>query len=120
MNNAEITEAINAHTRWRRQFLNAFAGGSYADMPLSEHRGCLLEWQLGRLGERLAGFAERERLVAAHTRFHALAGEIVELSENGMAASADLLLPQLTEASYLVLQHLGDLRDYLAAENRTS
>lgn len=116
MNNADINEAVNAHTRWRRQFMNAFAGGNYADMPLSEHRGCLLAWQLGRLGavgERFAGLAA---LRDADAGFHALAGEIVELSENGMAASADLLLPQLAEASYQVVNLLGALREHLARE----
>ncbi len=113
MKSADITQVINEHTRWRRQFFNAFAGGNYADMPLSEHRGCVLVLKLAALGGAIDGFAGYARLLSVHDRFHAIASEIVDLSENGMAASADLLLPQLSEASYHVVELLGELREYL-------
>lgn len=47
MKRIDIDAAIRSHNQWRRQFLNAFAGGDYVDMPLSEHRSCLLSLQLG-------------------------------------------------------------------------
>ena len=42
MERIDIDGAIRLHNQWRRQFLNAFAGGDYAEMPLSEHRSCTL------------------------------------------------------------------------------
>lgn len=104
----DIDLEISAHSTWRRQFLNAFAAGSYAAMPLSDHRGCVL-------GELLAawkgsGFPGCEELSAAHDRFHALANDIIELSENGLGGDADLLLPQLTEAVYRLVSLLDQLR----------
>lgn len=115
MTGIDIDDAIQAHTRWRRQFLNAFAGGSYADMPLSEHRGCRLVEQLDALGGRAAGFAGLDKLREAHRRFHDLANEIRELSNNGLGSAADLLLPELSESAYQLLDQLGRLRDFLAA-----
>lgn len=111
MTGIEIDDAIRAHTRWRRQFMNAFAGGSYADMPLSEHRGCTLATKIAAVPE----FPEHTLLAKVHARFHSIADEIVELNQNGMADSADLLLPELTEVSYRLFELLGHLREFLAA-----
>ncbi len=102
MTGIDIDSAIRLHTQWRRQFLNAFADGAYADMPLSEHRGCTLASALQH--------ADVAPLVAAHDRFHALANEIIELSNNGLGDSADLLLPELNEASHQLVNQLDQLR----------
>lgn len=106
MQRIDIDSAIRLHTQWRRQFLNAFAGGNYADMPLSEHRGCTLA---AILNEVQAGTDYRQ-LAVVHDRFHALANEIVELSNNGLGDCADLLLPELNEASYLLVAELDNIR----------
>jgi hypothetical protein len=97
MTRFDIDAAIRAHQYWRRQFINAFAGGDYADMPLSEHRGCALA----------TGNAEAE---AIHRRFHALADEIIALSNNGLGDEADLLLPELSEAAHQLVAALDRLR----------
>ncbi len=98
----DIDETIRLHGKWRRQFLNAFAGGNYVDMPLSDHRGCTLQ------------FCSDAALPAAinvlHERFHALANEIIELSQNGMGDSADLLLPELNETAHQFAAALDQLR----------
>lgn len=107
MQRIDIDSAIRLHTQWRRQFLNAFAGGNYADMPLSEHRGCTLA---AILNEVQGGTADYRQLVVVHDRFHALANEIVELSNNGLGDCADLLLPELNEASYLLVAELDNIR----------
>ncbi|MDX9736740.1 MAG: hypothetical protein RBT53_01185 [Azonexus sp.] len=99
----QIEEAIRLHSKWRRQFFNAFAGGNYAEMPLSEHRSCLL-----------AGALEAHNaspdLIALHLRFHSLANEITTLSQNGMGDAADLLLPELSETTHQLATQLDQLR----------
>ncbi len=111
MTRIDIDAAIRLHNHWRRQFINAFAGGAYADMPLSEHRGCTLAAAL-RNAEGTAGSADFQQMVAIHERFHWLANEIVELSNNGLGDSADLLLPELSEASHQLVVQLDKLRAY--------
>jgi len=108
MQRIDIDSAIRLHTQWRRQFMNAFAGGDYADMPLSEHRSCTLAKAL----QEAAGSAELTQLISVHDRFHMLANEIVELSNNGLGDSADLLLPELNEASHQLVGELDKLREY--------
>ncbi|MGE5469971.1 MAG: hypothetical protein ACM3X0_04145 [Bacteroidota bacterium] len=112
MRRIDVDSAIRLHTQWRRQFLNAFAGGNYADMPLSEHRACTLAHALqGAVGNATESAAFRE-LISVHDRFHMLANEIVELSNNGLGDSADLLLPELNEASHQLVGQLDKLREY--------
>jgi len=113
MTRIDIDGAIRSHNYWRRQFINAFAGGEYADMPLSEHRGCTLENCLSR--EVAEGNNSiLAALLAADRHFHALANEIIDLSNNGLGDSADLLLPELNEAAHRVIDRLGDARSVLA------
>lgn len=112
MKRIDIDGAIRLHTQWRRQFLNAFAGGNYADMPLSEHRGCTLAEALREAGGTAVDCADYKQLIAIHDRFHALANEIVDLSNNGLGDSADLLLPELNEASHQLVGQLDKLRTY--------
>jgi hypothetical protein len=112
MKRIDIDTAIRLHTQWRRQFLNAFAGGDYAEMPLSEHRGCTLAKALGEAQGAATQSADFRQLIKMHDRFHMLANEIVELSNNGLGDSADLLLPELNEASHQLVQELDKLRDY--------
>ena len=110
MKETDIDNAIRQHVYWRRQFLNAFADGEYADMPLSEHRGCMLSFQIRRslkAGQNLLG---HEAVLKADQSFHDLANEIIDLSSNGLRDSADLLLPELTEASYRLIQSLDSMR----------
>ncbi len=112
MKRIDIDSAIRSHNQWRRQFLNAFAGGDYADMPLSEHRSCTLELELTRLV--VAGNNSiLAALLAADRHFHALANEIIDLSNNGLGDSADLLLPDLNEAAHRLIAHLDDARTVL-------
>lgn len=112
MTHIDIDGAIRSHNYWRRQFINAFAGGDYADMPLSEHRGCTLATALQKIQETAASSADVRELVAIHDRFHYLANEIVDLSNNGLGNSADLLLPELNEASHQLVVQLDKLREY--------
>lgn len=106
MKRIDIDGAIRLHNLWRRQFMNAFAGGDYADMPLSEHRGCTLVQALANVED-----ADIRQLVAIHDRFHAIANDIIDLSNNGLGDSADLLLPELNEASHLLVGQLDKLRE---------
>jgi hypothetical protein len=106
MKRIDIDGAIRLHTLWRRQFMNAFAGGDYADMPLSEHRGCTLAQALANVEG-----ADMRQLVTIHDRFHAIANDIIDLSNNGLGDSADLLLPELNEASHLLVGQLDKLRE---------
>ncbi len=110
MKRIDIDEAIRLHNLWRRQFLNAFAGGNYADMPLSEHRGCRLEKLLDEVLGKTPQNTAHQQLLAVHARFHALANDIVDLSNNGLGDSADLLLPELNEASHQLVASLDQLR----------
>lgn len=109
MTRIDIDGAIHLHNRWRRQFINAFAGGNYADMPLSEHRGCTLAKTLMDIADAVET-GDHQQLVAIHDHFHALANDIVELSNNGLGDAADLLLPELSEASYQLVGQLDKLR----------
>ena len=112
MKRIDIDSAIRLHNQWRRQFLNAFAGGDYADMPLSEHRCCSLEVELTpRVAE--GNNSVLAALLAADRHFHALANEIIDLSNNGLGDSADLLLPDLNEAAHRLIAHLDDARTVL-------
>lgn len=111
MKRIDIDGAIRLHTLWRRQFLNAFAGGAYADMPLSEHRGCTLDNVLAAAEGDYTRQSEWRALLGAHDRFHELANEIVSLSNNGLSDQADLLLPELTEASHQLVAQLDKLRE---------
>lgn len=110
MERIDIDREIRAHNQWRRQFLNAFAAGSYAEMPLSDHRGCVLAQALQ--ASHVAGFPPLAALLKVHQRFHGVANDVLELSQNGLADDADLLLPQLTDASYQLLELLDQLRDW--------
>lgn len=110
MKRTDIDNAIRLHTQWRRQFLNAFAGGNYADMPLSEHRGCTLAENLSVSTEIDQDSLAYQQLYRVHERFHALANEIVELSNNGLGDCADLLLPELNEASHQLVAQLDIIR----------
>ena len=112
MKRIDIDGAIRLHTQWRRQFLNAFAGGNYAEMPLSEHRGCTLAEALRDAEGKAVDSADYKQLIAIHDRFHALANDIVDLSNNGLGDSADLLLPELNEASHQLVGQLDKLRTY--------
>ena len=114
MKRIDIDHAIRLHTQWRRQFLNAFAGGDYADMPLSEHRSCTLAKSLREATGGTTESADFRKLVDVHERFHMLANEIVELSNNGLGDSADLLLPELNEASHQLVGQLDKLRENLS------
>lgn len=110
MSRIDIDAAIRKHNQWRRQFLNAFAGGAYADMPLSEHRSCTLALDLrAALGDARQSPALLQFLVA-HELFHGLADEIIDLSNNGLGDEADLLLPELNEAAHRVVAGLDGLR----------
>ncbi|WP_374341947.1 CZB domain-containing protein [Methyloversatilis sp.] len=111
MERIDIDGAIRLHNQWRRQFLNAFAGGDYAEMPLSEHRSCTLARALSDARGDYAESADYKQLVAIHDRFHALANDIVDLSNNGLGDSADLLLPELNEASHQLVGQLDKLRE---------
>ncbi len=111
MKRIDIDHAIRLHNQWRRQFFNAFAGGAYADMPLSEHRGCTLGQELRTAEGAYAATVEYAQLLAIHDKFHALANEIVDLSNNGMGDAADLLLPELSEASHQLVTSLDKLRE---------
>jgi len=112
MQRIDIDSAIRLHTQWRRQFMNAFAGGDYVAMPLSEHRGCTLTKALSEAGGTAVDSADFRELLETHERFHVLANEIVDLSNNGLGDSADLLLPELNEASHQLVNQLDRLREY--------
>lgn len=114
MKRIDIDRAIRLHNQWRRQFLNAFAGGDYADMPLSEHRSCTLELALSREVSE-GGNSILAALLAADRHFHALANEIIDLSNNGLGDSADLLLPEFNEAAHRLISHLDDARPFCEA-----
>jgi hypothetical protein len=114
MKRIDIDEAIRQHNKWRRQFLNAFAGGNYADMPLSEHRCCTLGRRLTACREQQPALGDLQSLVTVHDHFHDLANEIVDLSQNGLGDSADLLLPELNEGAHLLVAALDGLREQLA------
>jgi hypothetical protein len=113
MKRTDIDNAIRLHNQWRRQFLNAFAGGNYADMPLSEHRGCTLAEKLSVSAEIDKDSLSYQQLYRVHEHFHALANEIVELSNNGLGDCADLLLPELNEASHQLGAQLDIFRTSL-------
>jgi hypothetical protein len=115
MQRVDIDAEISAHNKWRRQFLNAFAAGNYAEMPLSDHRGCVLGETLNTLRQSGATFEHLPGLLRAHLRFHSIANDVVELSQNGLRDDADLILPQLTDASYQLVAMLDRLRDWQAA-----
>jgi hypothetical protein len=109
MTQIDIDGAIRSHNRWRRQFINAFAGGDYADMPLSEHRSARSPLHCSRASGRTS--IGVRQLVAMHDRFStALANEIVDLSNNGLGNSADLLLPELNESAHRLIARLDDAR----------
>lgn len=114
MTRIDIDGAIRLHNHWRRQFINAFAGGAYADMPLSEHCGCTLAKALGEAQGAATESTDFRQLVAIHERFHALAKDIVSLSNSGLGDAADLLLPELSEASHQLVVELDKLREYRA------
>ncbi|MDP3637852.1 MAG: CZB domain-containing protein [Azonexus sp.] len=115
MTRIDIDGAIRLHNHWRRQFINAFAGGNYADMPLSEHSSCTLAKALADISGAAAETSDYRELIAIHQRFHGLANDIVDLSNNGLGDAADLLLPELNEASHQLVGQLDKLR---AAQNR--
>lgn len=110
MKRIDIDETIRLHNKWRRQFLNAFAGGDYADMPLSEHRCCQLGKALRELDANPGNTLTCQQLLDEDARFHALADEIVDLSRNGLGDAADLLLPELNEACHQLVAGLDAFR----------
>lgn len=115
MTRIDIDAEIRDHNRWRRQFMNAFAGGSYADMPLSGHRACTLARTLTTSLPLNIDRRDFDQLIAAHNRFHTLADDIIDLSQNGQADAADLLLPQLNDASHHLVAMLDRLREWQKA-----
>lgn len=118
MQNIDFDEAIRLHNEWRRQFMNAFAYGSYADMPLSGHRSCMLSYAMAAADDASRAEPLFRALITAHARFHAIANEIQDLSSNGMADSADLMLPELTDQSHRLASLFDELRS-IQREKRT-
>ena len=110
MQGIDFDEAIRLHNGWRRQFMNAFARGSYADMPLSDHQGCMFSYAIAAADDASRALPQFQALIKAHSRFHALASEIQELSSNGMAEDADLMLPELSDASHRLANLFDELR----------
>lgn len=110
MQGIDFDEAIRLHNAWRRQFMNAFARGSYADMPLSDHQGCTFGYHFAAADDTTRALPAFQAMVKAHTRFHALASEIQDLNYNGMADSADLMLPELADISHQLAELFDDLR----------
>lgn len=110
MQRINFDDEIRLHNLWRRQFMNAFAAGSYADMPLSGHRGCLLSLALKQAAGPCAQQPLFKLLVVEHERFHALCNDILDFSENGMAGEADRLLPELADASHRLVGLLDEMR----------
>ena len=110
MQDINFDEEIRLHNQWRRQFMNAFAAGSYAEMPLSGHRGCTLSTALMAASGPCASLPIVRLLIVEHERFHALCKEILDLSENGMAEDADLMLPELADASHRLVGLLDEMR----------
>jgi hypothetical protein len=117
MQGIDFDEAIRLHNAWRRQFMNAFAHGSYADMPLSDHQGCMFGYAIAAADDASRALPLFQSLIKAHTRFHALAGDIQELSSNGMASAADLMLPELADTSHRLASLFDELRT-LQRDNR--
>ena len=110
MQRINFDEEIRLHNLWRRQFMNAFAAGSYADMPLSCHRSCMLSLALKKATGPCTQQPLFKLLAVEHDRFHALCNEILDLSENGMASEADRLLLELTDASHRLVGLLDEMR----------
>ena len=110
MQRINFDEEIRLHNLWRRQFMNAFAAGSYADMPLSGHRSCMLSLALKKATGPCTQQPLFKLLAVEHDRFHALCNEILDLSENGMASEADRLLLELTDASHRLVGLLDEMR----------
>ena len=110
MQGIDFDEAIRLHNGWRRQFMNAFARGSYADMPLSDHQGCMFGYAIAAADDASRALPQFQALIRAHSSFHALASEIQELSRNGMAEDADLILPELSDASHRLANLFDELR----------
>jgi len=110
MQGIDFDEAIRLHNTWRRQFMNAFARGSYADMPLSDHQGCMFGYAIAAADDTSRALPQFQALIKAHTRFHSLASEIQELSSNGMADAADLMLPELSDVSHRLANLFDELR----------
>ncbi len=110
MNRINFDEEIRLQNLWRRQFMNAFAAGSYADMPLSGHRSCTLAAALKAADGPCARQPLFRLLAVEHDRFHALCAEILDLSENGMAGDADMMLPELADASHRLVGLLDEMR----------
>jgi len=110
MQGIDFDEAIRLHNAWRRQFMNAFAQRSYADMPLSDHQGCMFGYAIAAADDASRAQRQFQSLIQTHTRFHALASEIQELSSNGMASAADLMLPELADVSHRLANLFDELR----------
>ena len=116
----DFDEAPRLHNTWRRQFMNAFARGSYADMPLSDHQGCMFGYAIAAADDASRKLPQFQALIRSHTRFHALASEIQELSSNGLAEDADLMLPDLADASHLLANLFDELRELQRTRRLTS
>ena len=110
MQGIDFDEAIRLHNTWRRQFMNAFARGSYAAMPLSDHQGCMFGYAIAAADDVSRALPQFQALIRSHARFHTLASEIQELSSNGMAEDADLMLPELSDASHRLANLFDELR----------
>ena len=110
MQGIDFDEAIRLHNTWRRQFMNAFARGNYAAMPLSDHQGCMFGYAIAAADDASRALPQFQTLIRSHARFHALASDIQELSSNGMADDADLLLPELSDESHRLANIFDELR----------
>lgn len=110
MHTINFDEEIRLHNLWRRQFMNAFAAGSYADMPLSGHRACHLAQALRKATGPCTEQPLFRLLLAEHDRFHALCSEILDLSESGQADEGDMMLPELADASHRLVGLLDEMR----------
>ena len=110
MQGIDFDEAIRLHNTWRRQFMNAFAQGSYAAMPLSDHQGCMFGYAIAAADDASRALPQFQALIRSHARFHALASDIQELSSNGMGEDADLLLPELSDESHRLASLFDELR----------
>ena len=109
---ASFQDMIQAHHNWKVR-LKAYLAGSGPELDAAtagaDHLCSLGKWMQGN-GQRVAGLEEYRHLQQSHARFHRLAGQVVQLHQQGNSDQASALLDgefqRATEATVQAIRRL--------------
>ena len=113
-----ISDAINAHMKWKRRLQNYLDGTSeeklYADVIGMDNQCVLGKWIHGTGMNHFRNDEGFAKLRSDHASFHLIAGEVVrKVQANDKAGAVALIQSEYAQASRDVIHDLAELNNQL-------